>query len=186
MSSQFDISFIYNEYGDDLFAYARHLGFDEDTAMDAVHDLFYKLCANSDIYKEKTNLKFYLFRILKNRLIDIHRANREYAGLDASDNETSNGRSFKLEVSVENEFIQEEDKEEIRLEIQQILNNLTDRQREIVYLRYIHEYTYEEIAELMQISVVSCRNLISKAMSKLKDSSLPAGVLLLILKELTF
>ena len=186
MSHPFDISTIYIEYGDDLFSYARHLGFDKDTAMDAVHDLFYKLILDSNIYKNRDNLKFYLFRILKNRLIDIQRGYRENAGLELSDHEISDNMSFTLKVSVEDEFIEKEEKEEIKAEVQEILNSLTDRQREIVYLRYIHEYSYEEISELMQISVVSCRNLISKAMTKLKDSSIPVITLMLIIKGLTY
>jgi len=39
-----DIASTYNEYLDTLYAYALHLGFDEQTAMDAIHDVFYKLC----------------------------------------------------------------------------------------------------------------------------------------------
>lgn len=184
MGQQFDISLIYIEHGDVLFSYARHLGFDEDTAMDAVHDLFYKLCENSDIYKEKENIKFYLFRILKNRLIDIQRTNREYAGNNEIENYDE--LTFRLEVSVEEDFIAQEEREEIKLKVQNILNSLTDRQREIVYLRYIHEYSYEEIAQLMNISVVSCRNLLSKAMTNLKDSSIPIVTLMLIIRGLTY
>ena len=63
MSCHRNLAFVYYEYGDDLYAYARHLGFSEDTAMDAVHDIFYKLCLNANIYKGKKNLKFYLLNI---------------------------------------------------------------------------------------------------------------------------
>lgn len=186
MSRQLDVTFLYNEFSDALFAYGRHLGFAEDTVMDAIHDVFYKICIDSESFKEISNLKFYLFRMLKNRLIDIQRTNREYAGSEFDDQDVLSNMSFKFTVSVEDEFIEAEDREEIKQKIDEVLNKLTNRQREIVYLRYIHEYSYEEIAQIMQISVVSCRNLISKAISKLKDSSLSLAALLLIIRGLVF
>ena len=71
--------------------------------------------------------------------------------------------SLRLNVTVEDELIQEEDREEIRRKVEKVLNRLTGRQREVIYLRYIQEHSYEEVAKLMQITVESCRNLTSKA-----------------------
>lgn len=38
-----NISSTYKDHLDALYAYALHMGFDEQTAMDAIHDVFYKL-----------------------------------------------------------------------------------------------------------------------------------------------
>lgn len=164
---------IYIKHIDQLYAYATHLGFDEQVAMDAIHDVFYKLCINSTpaSLEEITNMKLYLFRALQNRLIDIQRTNREYTGILSSDEEIRENMSFRLNVTVEDELIEEEDREEIRRKVENVLNRLTDRQREIIYLRYIQEQSYGEIAELMHISVESCRNLTSKAVNTLREST---------------
>ena len=45
-----------------MYAYALHMGFDEQTAMDAIHDLFYKLCLREPTIDKYENLRFYLFR----------------------------------------------------------------------------------------------------------------------------
>ncbi len=183
------ISAVYNEYSDNLFAYALHLGFNADIAMDAIHDVFYNLCINRKSLEDITNLKFYLFRALKNRLIDIQRNRKEkYAGIFVSNESICESMSFRLNVTIEEELIQEEDQMEIRRKIEEVLSGLTDRQREIIYLRYIHEYDYEEIAELMHISVASCRNLISKSINKLKDSALSlsqVGLIISILQQIS-
>jgi RNA polymerase sigma factor, sigma-70 family len=175
-----DIASTYNEYLDTLYSYALHLGFDEPTAMDAIHDVFYKLCTQHASLDEISNLKFYLFRSLRNRLIDMQRTNREYPGMLPVEDIREN-LSFQLNVTVEDELIEKEDSEEIRLRVESVLSRLTDHQREIIYLRYIQEYSYEEIAELMQISIAACRNLISKSLSKLKESSLPIIFLFLMI-----
>ena len=173
MPTSKNIALIYNRYVDDMYAYALHLGFNEDTVMDAIHDVFYKLHINRVSFENIYNPKFYLFRALKNRLIDICKESKEYLGLTRTPEKISESMPFRLQVTIEDEMIREEDLAEIRQKVENVLNNLTDRQREIVYLKYINEYTYEEIAELMQISVLACRNLLSKSMTKLKALSKP-------------
>lgn len=177
-----NIASTYNEYLDTLYSYALHLGFDEQTAMDAIHDVFYKLCTQHSSLNEINNLKSYLFRSLRNRLIDMKRVNKEDTTPLTAQEEMQDVLPFQLHVTVEDELILKEDAEEIRQKVEKVLNQLTDRQREIVYLRYIREQSYEEIAEIMQISVPACRNLISKSISKLKESSLTISLLLLVVK----
>ncbi|MEA4918663.1 sigma-70 family RNA polymerase sigma factor [Proteiniphilum sp.] len=167
-----NIASTYNEYLDTLYAYALHLGFDEQAAMDAIHDVFYKLCTHHSSLNEINNLKSYLFRSLRNRLIDIKRVNRGNTNPLSEQDDIYEAFPFQLHVTIEDEMILKEDAEEIRQKVENVLNRLTDRQREIVYLRYIQEQSYEEIAEIMQISVAACRNLISKSISKLKESSI--------------
>lgn len=177
------VKLIYIKYIDHLYAYALHLGFAEHIVMDAIHDVFYKLCVNSSptSLEKIANVKFYLFRALRNRLIDIQRTNKEYAGILSSNEDIYENMLFRLNVTIEDELIREEDQEEVRRKVENVLNRLTDRQREAIYLRYIQEYSYEEISELMQISVESSRNLISKAVNKLREPAFFFPQLLLII-----
>lgn len=175
-----NIALTYNEYLDSLYSYAVYLGFDEQTAMDAIHDVFYKLCIQYSSLNEINNLKPYLFKSLRNRLIDIKRTSREDISPFTNHHDLQETLPFQLNVTVEDELIMEENAKEIRLKVEEVLNRLTNRQREIVYLRYIKEQSYEEIAEIMQISVAACRNLISKSIGKLKESSFDIILLLLL------
>jgi len=75
---------------------------------------------------------------------------------------------FNYMLTIEDELIMKEDAEEIRQKVENVLNRLTNHQREIIYLRYIQELSYEEIAEIMHISVEASRNLISKSLTKLR------------------
>lgn len=176
-----NIASTYNEHLDTLYSYALHLGFDEQTAMDAIHDVFYKLCTHFSSINEIHNLKSYLLRSLRNRLIDIKRINREDTTRLTSREDMQDSLPFQLYISIEDEFIMKEDAEEICRKVENVLRKLTDRQREIVYLRYIREHSYEEIAEIMQITVAACRNLISKSINKLKETSLSITLFLLFI-----
>ncbi len=175
-----NIAAIYDENLEALYSYALHLGFEEQTSMDAIHDVFYKICIMNTTIFELSNLKSYLFRAVRNRLIDIKRVNRiSDDNFEIEESETN--LPFQLNVTVEDEFIEKEDSEEIKRKVENVLNNLTDRQREIVFLRYIQEHSYEEIAEIMNMTIESSRNLISRSLTKLKETNLPSYILLFIL-----
>ena len=175
-----NIAAIYDENLEALYSYALHLGFEEQTSMDAIHDVFYKICIMNTTIFELSNLKSYLFRAVRNRLIDIKRVNKiSDDNFEIEESETN--LPFQLNVTVEDEFIEKEDSEEIKRKVENLLNNLTDRQREIVFLRYIQEHSYEEIAEIMNMTIESSRNLISRSLTKLKETNLPSYILLFIL-----
>ena len=75
---------------------------------------------------------------------------------------------FSIKWNVLNDLIAEEDKKEIEGKLNKLLNSLTSRQREIVYLRFIHELDYEEIASLMNMTIQSSRKAVSRAIVKMR------------------
>ena len=173
-----DLSNIYQQYVDDLYNYAICLGFEKSTVLDAIHDVFYKLSSERTMINNISNIKFYLFRSLKNRLLDIYKSKKQY--IELAEIDEANSMPFHIKVSIEDALIQSEDQVRIKEQIEVMLNSLSNRQREIVYLRYIHEYDYEQISEILGISVHGCRKLVSKAMLILrKKYALPAMMLFL-------
>ena len=171
-----NIASIYNLYVDDMYTYALYMGFDKETIMDAIHDVFCKLSADNHDLEVVANIKFYLFRSLKNRLLDIYKTTKRYIELTDS---ALPGLPFDMNVSIEDAFIGKEDQQLMENQIKEMLNSLTERQREVVYLRYVQEYDYEQISVLLDISVHGCRKLLSKAMKSLRERY--AAIVLLLL-----
>lgn len=161
-----NIASIYNRYVDDLYTYALYLGFEKGNIMDAIHDVFCKLAADEKRLKDVSNLKFYLFKSLKNRIYDVYKTQKEYIGLSAIDAQDA---PFNIQVTIEDRLIDKEEQQQIKDRLSEMLGSLTDRQREIVYLRYVQEYDYAQISELLNISVHGCRKLLSKAMQNLRE-----------------
>ena len=93
------IASTYIENMDGLYAYALHMGFDDQTSMDAIHDVFYKLCIRHSSLDEIENLKSYLFRALRNRLVDLKRSNREIPSLFTANEKNEEILSFNLNVN---------------------------------------------------------------------------------------
>jgi RNA polymerase sigma factor (sigma-70 family) len=108
------------------------------------------------------NVKIYLFVALKNRIIDVMRG---YAPFDFCGLEQVHSLSYS-----EHENTTYDD-EVIRNELTHALQNLSPRQREAIYHRYVEEFSFKEIAQLMSITAQSAQNLIQKGLSKLKAAS---------------
>ena len=161
-----NIASIYNRYVDDLYTYALYLGFEKEVIMDAIHDVFCKFAANEKLLQDVSNIKFYLFKSLKNRLYDIYKARKEYAELSAIDLQDA---PFNIQVTIEDRLIDKEEQQQIKDQLSEMLDSLTERQREVVYLRYVQEYDYAQISELLNISIHGCRKLLSKAMQNLRE-----------------
>ena len=173
------LSDIYNLYVDDLFTYGTYMGFDREVVKDAIHDVFVKLSSDQKILNDVNNIKFFLLKSLKNRLLDINRKDKKQITLD--DVNFDEDMPFRIQVNMEDRYIEEEERELTKSKIEEMLNSLTSKQREIIYLRYIHEYDYEQISELLSISVQSCRKLVSKALKNLRIKYGSLTVLLLLL-----
>lgn len=174
-----DIASIYTLYVNDLFTYGCYLGFEREIVKDAVHDIFIKVTTDNDKLDSVSNIKLYLFRSLKNRLLDIHKSQKVHIELENID--PTREIPFNIQVNVEDLMIEKEEKIQIKTEIEQMLSSLTARQREIIYLRYVQEYDYDQIAELLHISVHGCRKLVSKAKLSLREKFGSLTILLVLL-----
>lgn len=175
---EIDIDDLYNQYVDVMYAYALSLNFNKDTCKDAIHDVFFKVFQNSEQLSKIKNIKSYLLKSLRNRLLDIYRNNRKFT--DYSPESIAVDFPFNTELTIEDKFIITEEEKYNLKKVQDILNSLTNRQREIIYFRYIEEMSYEEISDIMMISLPSCRKMVFKTIEKLRKSNLALFPLLLL------
>ena len=141
------------------------LGFERETLKDAIQDTFVKFYTNKKQLERITHLKYYLFRMLKNRLFDIYKSSNKENIVDVT------GLPFLIEPSVLDELVAQEDKVAIETEIKNLLEILTDRQKEAVYLRFIQELEYEEVANLLDMTAPAVRKLISRAIKRMRDEN---------------
>lgn len=149
---------IYNEYVEDLYKYGTHYHTDHATVIDCIHDLFSDLFGNMNVAKE-VNVKYYLFTSLRRRLLR-HK----------SENEKLNYIQLQeiLNWSEENNFEQEELKEKQITILAEKFEKLPTRQREVLFLKYYMDFKYEDIAEMMSITIDTCRTLSFRGVKQLR------------------
>ena len=159
-----DMQFIalYKFYYQDLYAYGVSLGFNTEDVKDSIQEVYLKLYFNERLCIDEKKIKFYLLRSVRNQLIDWERTKKDTSSIEEEE------RSFKLSVSVEESFISDEEDLLLKKRVNRILDLLTDHQREIVYLHFIEEMPYEEIAVMLDMKIQTVRGQVFKAMEKLR------------------
>ena len=86
--------------------------------------------------------------------------------------ENLNDSDFPIYVTGLDLLINKEERTKLMNRIEKMLQCLTPRQREAIYLRYMQELSYEEIAEMLHITEKGSRKLVSRAMIELKNVKL--------------
>lgn len=159
-------SLIYRMYVQDLFSYGRSFTRDNELLKDAIQDIFFKILCNRKLLQDVQNLKYFLFKSLKNRLIDLQKATIAKEELFPDDS------LFSVKITILDDIIKEEERISIQHKIDALLNKLTSRQREAVCLRFIYEMEYDEIANLLNMNnPKSARNLVSRAIERLREEN---------------
>lgn len=143
--------------------FARKLTNNEDDAQDLLQETFLKALTFKDKFVESTNLKAWLFTIMKNIFINNYRRNvRARTIIDTTDNlyhlnSTTNQTPITPDSSLSEKEILEE------------INNLSDDQR-IPFEMHTQGFKYKEIAEELDISIGTVKSRIFFTRKKLMDS----------------
>lgn len=171
---------IYNLYINDLLAYGISLGFDEDTSRDAAHDVFYKMYKEKDKLVHVKDAKSYLFRCFRNRLFNIYNKTSRISPL------IDENIQLSTNITIADTIISKEESEKLKQIISKLLDSLTPRQREAIYLRYMQEMDYEDISEVLKMNNNSARRLVYRGMKTLRENELVSEKDLLLLSILPY
>jgi len=156
---------IYTEYIDVLFAYGSKMTHDKELIKDSIQDLFI------DLYRYKINLRlpesfeYYLFKSLK-RLIHkkLKRKNK------TRDFENQDFFAFELTFDLEEDYIQKESEKSKLLVLQEILNELSQNSRELLFYKFNSNLTYKEIGNLIGNNPDAVKKKIYRVISNLRKA----------------
>jgi len=146
------------------FAYS--LTSNNDDANDLLQDTFLKALTNKEKFDPATNLKAWMYTIMKNTFINNYRKNMKVSTIvDTTEDLYYLNLSNKVdEVSPESEIS--------HTELEKVVNNLEDEHR-IPFLMHFNGYKYKEIAEKLNLSIGTVKSRIffsrKKLMERLKE-----------------
>ena len=157
------LSHIYYQYAQLLFRYGKKFSNKDELIKDTIQDLLFDLIQSRKKLGNTDNIKFYLIASFRRKLV----ANIKKHNLFL-DVRSENIMEAEIVYSAERELI---DKEEITHReklVQQVLKEISPKQREILFYRFACDFEYEQICEIMSLKYDSARKLVFRALKSLK------------------
>lgn len=168
-----EITGIMKEHEASLLRYANRLLQDRENARDVVQEVFIRLVEirrdeQSSQKKGKSkieNIRAWLFKITRNRCLDHLRSKKRQLEISIDVNKIENLGDF---TETERPDKTVEQQEEMQLVRRQIME-LDSRAREVVILKFEHDKSYKEIAEIMKLSVGNVGFILHQSMKKIAE-----------------
>jgi RNA polymerase sigma factor (sigma-70 family) len=155
---------LYNLHIDALYHYGTKICKDEDAVKDTLQELFLELFLKCDSIKvEPEKLKYWLLLALKRNLIKRLQAGRKI------DQVIPESADFQTEYNIEYQILERERDEEINNKVSFALNQLPSKQKEAIYLRFNESLDYDEIANIMEITIESVRKQVHRALKNIRE-----------------
>ena len=151
---------IYKRYGESLAGFTASKLYNIEDSRDVVHDLFIKLWEERHQLEITGNLKSYLFAAVRYRIIDKIRKNitrEEYSAMvqALANNHTP---SFEDQLAAK----------ELQQTINEALNTLSPKTKQIYQLSRVEHKTVTEIASLLNLSEQTVKNQLTMALNHLR------------------
>ncbi|NJN26067.1 MAG: sigma-70 family RNA polymerase sigma factor [Cyclobacteriaceae bacterium] len=155
---------IFDTYSPELIKYGSKLTTDDGVVEDAVQELFCELWEKRSKISRTTSISYYLLTSVRRKIVrNLQKSRKFIAAYQMQDT------CFTLEPEFDNST------DFIFNHLQDSIQNLSNHQREIIYLRYYSNLSFDEISRLMELPKKSAYNLIFIALQNIKKSLVSKG-----------
>lgn len=158
---------IYNRTVQDLFRFGLLYTSDKELIKDCIHDVFVKIHMNRAKLAPTDNIAAYLTVALKNTLFNALKKTTDSLSFDEIGEREETVDEFPS--TPETIYINNEQEKQVQATVHTMMSVLTDRQREIIYYRYIKEMSIDEISKVTDMNNQSVSNSIQRALGRIRD-----------------
>ncbi|GAB3318427.1 sigma-70 family RNA polymerase sigma factor [Larkinella ripae] len=156
---------IMQSYYSDLYHWGMRLHADREFVKDCIQEVFLNLWKQQASVQEVENIRAYLLAVLKSRIL------RELSRKHTTQQSTlSEEYAFAVEFAADVQWIEEENEVFQIRKLERVINHLPDRQKELIYLRFYQNLSFEQIAEVMHLGRQSVYNLLQKSLISLRKN----------------
>ncbi|MFZ4861102.1 RNA polymerase sigma factor [Sphingobacterium sp. Mn56C] len=154
---------LYTKFHDALYNYACGITQDVELAAESVQDLFIKLWRNHQNLAQPASPKHYLFRAIRNIIYNKQQQHRRilYVG-DRQHLDELSPATYTEDVQFFNAL-------PLSVSMQTNMEKLTSKQREALYLYFVEDFSYRELALHFNIKVEGAYKLVYRALEALKQ-----------------
>jgi RNA polymerase sigma-70 factor (ECF subfamily) len=145
-----------------LFRFANRLLCNTENAEDIVQEVFLRLWSKRNKLSEYRSIEAFAMTITKNLCLDKLKSKKH-----KSDELTERNQGTTMDTPYN--YTEQADTYN---KVKEIINLLPEQQRMIIHLRDIEGYEFEEMAEMLELSVNTIRVNLSRARKKVRENML--------------
>jgi RNA polymerase sigma-70 factor (ECF subfamily) len=153
-----------HKYQDRIYNLCRYMLEDRDDAYDAAQDTFLKAFQGLKTFSPASTFYTWLYRIAVNTCLDHKRKFSFRSLFFSSDNENHPDAFPSHAPSPETTYASRQSMQAL----QAALNRLSKKLRTVIVLKELEGLSYEEMAEILDVSVGTVKSRISRAREELK------------------
>jgi RNA polymerase sigma-70 factor (ECF subfamily) len=146
---------------------------DQNALEDCIQELFLELWKSRSQVEVKS-VKAYLFKSLKYKIYRQLSQRRVHSEVFLKED-------MVFELSHENFMVHREEESERAKLLIQAFDKLSNRQKEVIYLKYYLGLSYDEVSEIMEVNYQVARNLLYLAIRSMKKMISMVKLLIFIL-----
>ncbi|WP_228724388.1 RNA polymerase sigma factor [Spirosoma sp. KUDC1026] len=156
---------LYQQHVRAMYRYGMSLvAASEAFVLDCVHDVFTEIWVKRTRLTTPANVRYYLLRALRTRIMHLlARKERPFIPLDDADYDALWSEPNELELLEELEAANSR-----KERLQRLIAQLPPRQQEALKLRFIENLDYNQIGQVLEMNQQSAKNLVFRAVEKLR------------------
>jgi len=153
----------------EIFYYGIKIVALPELVKDTIQDLFADVWERRDKMVSVNNFKAYLLISLRRELVRRITRIRKESSSDAL-------ATLQFSFSPEDFLISDEENKNHSRLLSKSMEGLTDRQREVILLRFFHNLEFTEISQVLEMNIQSVRNLLFRSLEKIRKDMADQGV----------
>jgi len=157
---------LYNCHRERVFRFCLHMVRNREDALDITQDIFCGLIKSLHQYEAKAKFTTWLYRVTKNRCYDFLRKN-----IPIPIDNLGDAPSVQTALTVSERRSETDMATSIAITIDtaEAIQHLDPKHRDVIILHYIEDYSYDEIADKLEVAVGTVKSRLARARAKLVD-----------------
>ncbi len=148
-------------YKERLYWHIRRIVLNHDDADDVLQNTFIKVYRNIDGFKGDSKLYSWMYRIATNESLSFLKSKSRRLGVNNEELHERMVDNLQADVYFEGD--------EIQLKLQKAIAMLPEKQKLVFNMRYFEELKYEEIAEILELTVGGLKASYHLAVKKIEE-----------------
>ncbi|MFZ3578669.1 sigma-70 family RNA polymerase sigma factor [Virgibacillus sp. DJP39] len=148
---------LFNQYEQDIYRMAYVYVKNKEDALDIVQEVAYQSFKKISTLKQPEYFKTWLMKITINCAINLVKKNKKVVHLNPE---------FEEFISSDDEDIP------LNLSLKDLIECLKEEEKSVVLLRFYHDHTFKEIAEVLDIPLGTAKSVLYRSLKKLRNEFL--------------